>query len=62
MKARIVDIRAALLDELERRDSDGIHVWLESGCPVQGDPTQYMESTREPYERDNHGEGGSKAA
>lgn len=42
MKARVVAIRAALLDELERRDHDAILCWLESGRPAEGDPTQYM--------------------
>lgn len=43
MKARVVLVRAALLDELERRDRDGIQCWFESGGSVEGDPTQYMQ-------------------
>lgn len=58
-KARIVRVRAALLDELERRDSDGIQVWLESGYSAEGDPTQYMQRAGE---RDDRGEGGARAA
>lgn len=51
-KMRVVRVRAALLDELERRDSEGIHVWLESECRAAGDPTKYM----------HRGRGGAAAA
>jgi hypothetical protein len=62
-KAAVVQARQAFLDELERRDPDGLHEWLESGARAAGDPTKFMsrdEARGEP--RGDHGHGGPQAA
>jgi hypothetical protein len=41
-KMALVQARQAFLDELERRNPDGLHEWLESGARAAGDPTKYM--------------------
>jgi hypothetical protein len=41
-RARLVALRQAYLDELERRDAAGVRRWLESGCALHGDPRPYL--------------------
>jgi hypothetical protein len=41
-KMALVQARQAFLDELERRNPDGLHEWLESGARAAGDPTKFM--------------------
>ena len=41
---RIVAIRAAYLDELERRDPTGFRRWLDSGARAASDPGRYLTS------------------
>jgi hypothetical protein len=39
---RIVTARQRCLDELERRDPDGLNAWLASTASPAGDPTRYL--------------------
>jgi hypothetical protein len=39
---RLVALRAACLDELERRDAAALHAWLESGARASGGPERYL--------------------
>ena len=39
---RIVTVRQRCLDELERRDPDGLNAWLASTASPAGDPTRYL--------------------
>jgi hypothetical protein len=39
---RIVTARQRCLDELERRDPDGLNAWLSSTASPAGDPTRYL--------------------
>ena len=41
---RIVALRAAYLDELERRDPTGFRRWLDSGARAASDPGRYLAS------------------
>jgi hypothetical protein len=41
---RIVALRAAYLDELERRDPTGFRRWLDSGARAASDPGRYLTS------------------
>jgi hypothetical protein len=41
-RLRIVMARQRCLDELERRDPEGMHAWLESSASPAGDPTRYV--------------------
>jgi hypothetical protein len=41
-RSELVAVRQSMLDELERRDSDGFHRWLEAGARAGGDPSQYL--------------------
>jgi hypothetical protein len=41
-KMALVQARQEFLDELERRNPDGLHEWLESGARAAGDPTKFM--------------------
>ncbi|WP_214367594.1 hypothetical protein [Pseudonocardia sp. H11422] len=40
--SRIVLLRAAYLDELERRDPEGFRRWLGSGARAAGDPARFL--------------------
>lgn len=40
--SRVVARRQQYLDELERRDPDGLHRWLNSGARAASDPTEYL--------------------
>jgi MFS family permease len=39
---RVVMARQRCLDELERRDPEGIHAWLSSTASAAGDPTRFL--------------------
>jgi hypothetical protein len=39
---RAVQARQAYLDELERRNADGLSAWLASGARAAGDPTRFI--------------------
>jgi hypothetical protein len=41
-RVEIVAVRQSMLDELERRDSDGFHRWLDAGARAGGDPGRYL--------------------
>ncbi|WP_328996194.1 hypothetical protein OG394_16225 [Kribbella sp. NBC_01245] len=41
-RLRIVQARQRCLDELERRDPDGLHAWLESNASAAGDPSRFL--------------------
>jgi hypothetical protein len=45
-RLRIVKARQRFLDELERRDPDGLRAWLESGPSAGGDPGCFLRSGR----------------
>src|SRR3954454_1427162 len=45
-RARIVWLRQAYLDELERRDPRGLHAWLTSGARATGNPDRYLSDSR----------------
>ncbi|MHA6795503.1 hypothetical protein ACVGVM_18595 [Pseudonocardia bannensis] len=40
--SRLVLLRAAYLDELERRDPEGFRKWLDSGARAAGDPARFV--------------------
>ena len=37
-----VNLRKACLDELERRDADALHAWLDSGARASSGPEKYL--------------------
>jgi hypothetical protein len=41
-RMRVVQQRQLYLDELERRNADGLSAWLESGARAAGDPSRYI--------------------
>ena len=41
-RARVVALRQAYLDELERRDPPGLSAWLASGARATGNPDRYL--------------------
>lgn len=41
-RVELVAVRQSMLDELERRDSDGFHRWLSAGARAGGDPGRYL--------------------
>ncbi|MFF0267644.1 hypothetical protein [Kribbella sp. NPDC004536] len=41
-RLRIVIARERCLDELERRDPEGLHAWLESSASAAGDPRSFL--------------------
>jgi hypothetical protein len=43
---RIVMARQRCLDELERRDPDGLHAWLASTASADGDPRRFLSKSR----------------
>jgi hypothetical protein len=43
---RIVTARQRCLDELERRDPDGLNAWLASTASPAGDPTRYLRTNQ----------------
>ncbi|WP_433158419.1 hypothetical protein [Kribbella sp. CA-247076] len=45
-RLRIVLARQQCLDELERRDPDGLQAWLASAASAGGDPARYLTDTR----------------
>ena len=51
-RARIVCLRQAYLDELERRDPHGLHAWLTSGARATGTPDRYLSDSRADRRRD----------
>jgi hypothetical protein len=51
-RARIVCLRQAYLDELERRDPHGLHAWLTSGARATGNPDRYLSDSRADRRRD----------
>jgi len=48
---RIIALRAAYLDELERRDPTGFRRWLDSGARAASDPGRYLTSGGSAAER-----------
>ncbi len=42
-RMRVVSMRAAYLDELERRHGDAFRAWIESGARAAGDPSRYVD-------------------
>jgi hypothetical protein len=52
-RARIVCLRQAYLDELERRDPHGLHAWLASGARATGNPDRHIRSPAEDRPRDD---------
>jgi hypothetical protein len=53
-KMAVVKARQVLLDELERRDPEGLHDWLESGARAAGDPSKFMSSWGDSESGDPH--------
>src|SRR4051812_18321389 len=51
-RARIVCLRQAYLDELDRRDPHGLHAWLTSGARATGNPDRYLSHSRADKRRD----------
>jgi len=51
-RARIVCLRQAYLDELDRRDPHGLHAWLTSGARATGNPDRYLSDSRADRRRD----------
>jgi hypothetical protein len=51
-RARIVCLRQAYLDELDRRDPHGLHAWLTSGARATGNPDRYLTDSRADRRRD----------
>jgi hypothetical protein len=45
-RLRIVMARQRCLDELERRDPDGLHAWLASTASAGGDPSRFLTDSR----------------
>lgn len=43
---RIVTARQRCLDELERRDPDGLNAWLSSSASAAGDPSRFLRMDR----------------
>jgi hypothetical protein len=43
VRLRIVEARQRYLDELERRDPDGLHAWLESNASPAGNPARFVQ-------------------
>jgi hypothetical protein len=41
-RAHLVALRQAYLDELERRDADGVRRWLDSGRALSSDPRSFL--------------------
>lgn len=41
-RGELVAVRQSMLDELERRDSDGFRRWLEAGARAGGDPGRFL--------------------
>ena len=41
-RGELVAVRQSMLDELERRDTDGFHRWLDDGARAGGDPGRYL--------------------
>ncbi|MPZ97416.1 MAG: hypothetical protein GEU96_21495 [Propionibacteriales bacterium] len=46
-RARLVQARQEYLDEIERRNPDGLRAWLDSGARASGDPSSYLAWTDE---------------
>lgn len=42
----IVTARQRCLDELERRDPDGLHAWLSSSASAAGDPSRFLRTNQ----------------
>ncbi len=51
-RARIVCLRQAYLDELDRRDPHGLHACLTSGARATGNPDRYLTDSRADRRRD----------
>ncbi len=45
-RLRVVQMRALYLDDLERRDPDGLVAWIASGARAAGDPSRFLSSVR----------------
>jgi hypothetical protein len=54
-RARIVALRQAYLDELDRRDPLGLRAWLESGARATGNPDRYIGRPAPDRPRDDRG-------
>lgn len=54
-RARIVALRQAYLDELDRRDPLGLRTWLESGARATGNPDRYIGRPAHDRPRDDRG-------
>ncbi|MFD7160488.1 hypothetical protein ACFV9C_38290 [Kribbella sp. NPDC059898] len=44
-RLRVVMARERCLDELERRDPEGLHAWLASAATAAGDPRRFLSDT-----------------
>lgn len=51
-RSAITALRAAYLDELERRDASGLRRWLESGNALTSDPARFLGAGRDEPEPD----------
>jgi hypothetical protein len=54
-RARIVSLRQAYLDELERRDPQGLRAWLDSGARATGNPDPVSRWPRARAAQDDRG-------
>ncbi|MGH3386606.1 MAG: hypothetical protein ACRDO1_18660 [Nocardioidaceae bacterium] len=46
-RARLVQARQEYLDEIERRNPDGLRAWLDSGARAAGDPSSFLTGSDE---------------
>ena len=46
--ARLLEVREAVLEELERRDPEGVRRWLDSAPPATASPLPYVREQHEP--------------
>ncbi|WP_460663607.1 hypothetical protein [Kribbella swartbergensis] len=53
-RLRIVMARQRCLDELERRDPEGIRAWLASAASAGGDPSRFLTGRRSDHPPDQH--------
>ena len=42
LRLQIIEARAHCLDELERRNPDGLQAWLASAASAAGDPSRFL--------------------
>ncbi|MBW0092172.1 hypothetical protein I4I73_24405 [Pseudonocardia sp. KRD-184] len=48
LRHRVADLRAEILDELERRHPDHVRLWLETGGRANGDPLRFLGAEQDP--------------